>query len=185
MDTIARYVEHPYYLRSLTQSGAYPGPTAEEAGRQIAPHVQQPVVAVQNSEMVGGRDSREAYDIPNPQLPPPPRPRGTSANDLYESLDTRDQAIRKGTCTYITEQSQLTCCHVLLLIYLAMVKQTSLSSARSIIGTCPDMCPEKERYRREDTRRLSWFEVDHATYEPGVRREFISMTELLKTFTVM
>lgn len=49
-----------------------------------------------------------------------------------------------------------------------MVKHTSLTSAKSVVGTCPDMCPEKERYRREDTRRLSWFEVDHSTYEPGV-----------------
>ena len=51
-----------------------------------------------------------------------------------------------------------------------MVKQTSLTSAKSVVGMCPDMCPEKERYRREDTRRLSWFEVDHSTYEPGVSR---------------
>lgn len=54
-----------------------------------------------------------------------------------------------------------------------MVKVTSLTSAKSVVGTCPDMCPEKERYRREDTRRLSWFEVDHSTYEPGVRRKLI------------
>ena len=52
-----------------------------------------------------------------------------------------------------------------------MVKQTSLTSAKSVVGMCPDMCPEKERYRREDTRRLSWFEVDHSTYEPGVSRQ--------------
>lgn len=54
------------------------------------------------------------------------------------------------------------------LLLLAMVKQTSLTSAKSVVGTCPDMCPEKERYRREDTRRLSWFEIDRSTYEPGV-----------------
>jgi hypothetical protein len=53
-----------------------------------------------------------------------------------------------------------------------MVKQTSLTSAKSVVGMCPDMCPEKERYRREDTRRLSWFEVDHATYVPGVSRKY-------------
>lgn len=28
-----------------------------------------------------------------------------------------------------------------------------------VIGTCPDMCPEKERYFREDKRRLSIYEV--------------------------
>ena len=51
-----------------------------------------------------------------------------------------------------------------------MTKQSSLTNAKSIVGTCPDMCPEKERYRREDTRRLSWFEVDRETYEPRVSR---------------
>lgn len=56
----------------------------------------------------------------------------------------------------------------------AMVKHTSLTSAKSVVGTCPDMCPEKERYRREDTRRLSWFEVDHSTYVPGVSRKFFN-----------
>ena len=40
-----------------------------------------------------------------------------------------------------------------------MKKQTVLSEAIATVGTCPDMCPEKERYRREDTRRLSWFEI--------------------------
>lgn len=36
------------------------------------------------------------------------------------------------------------------------------------MGTCPDMCPEKERYMREDRRRLSWYELDRETSEPGV-----------------
>ena len=40
-----------------------------------------------------------------------------------------------------------------------MKKHTSLMEARAIVGTCPDMCPEKERYRRQDTHRLSYFEV--------------------------
>lgn len=60
----------------------------------------------------------------------------------------------------------------------AMVKQTSLTSAKSVVGTCPDMCPEKERYRREDTRRLSWFEVDHSTYVPGVSKNFNFIIQL-------
>ena len=48
-----------------------------------------------------------------------------------------------------------------------IVKQTTLTDAQVIIGTCPDMCPEKERYIREETRRLSWFEVT-ADSVPGV-----------------
>ena len=94
MDTIARYVEHPYFLRSLTQSGSYPGPKTEPPPTQVAPPEQ--VNVTQNAVMIEGVDSRQAYDIPNPQLPPPPRPRGTSVNDIYESLNTRDTDIRKG-----------------------------------------------------------------------------------------
>lgn len=40
-----------------------------------------------------------------------------------------------------------------------MKKQASLMEANATVGTCPDMCPEKERYRRQDTHRLSWFEA--------------------------
>ena len=40
-----------------------------------------------------------------------------------------------------------------------MKKQTELSEAKDLIGTCPDMCPEMERYVREDRRRLSVFEI--------------------------
>lgn len=97
MDTIARYVEHPYFLRSLTQSGAYPGPKTSK--QRVEEHPQQTLkITVQkSSKLPQGVDSHQAYSIPNPQLPPPPRPKGTSANDHYESLDARDQDIRKGT----------------------------------------------------------------------------------------
>ena len=55
------------------------------------------------------------------------------------------------------------------------VRQTSLTTAEVVIGTCPDMCPEKERYMREDRRRLSWFELDHNTSEPGVSKFLFSL----------
>ena len=100
MDTIARYVEHPYFLRSLTQSGAYPGPKTDKQyveQRQQQPQQKLKITVQQSPKLLQGVDSHQAYDIPNPQLPPPPRPKGTSANDLYESLDVRDQEIRKGT----------------------------------------------------------------------------------------
>lgn len=38
-------------------------------------------------------------------------------------------------------------------------KQTDLATAKAIKGTCQDMCPEKERYMREDRRRLSYYEI--------------------------
>ena len=46
-----------------------------------------------------------------------------------------------------------------MLFVLGMKKQTSLLEAQVIVGTCPDMCPEKERYRREETHRLSFYEI--------------------------
>ncbi len=52
-----------------------------------------------------------------------------------------------------------------------MKKQTSLVEASVIVGTCPDMCPEKERYRREDTHRLSWFEIYQGS-EPRVSAHY-------------
>lgn len=51
-----------------------------------------------------------------------------------------------------------------------LVRQTSLTTAEAVVGTCPDMCPEKERYMREDRRRLSWFEL-HPDSEQGVSRD--------------
>ncbi|XP_072496882.1 germinal-center associated nuclear protein-like isoform X2 [Notamacropus eugenii] len=51
----------------------------------------------------------------------------------------------------------------------AQVKRTDLGQAKPLVGTCPDMCPEKERYMRESRKQLSIFEmlpgsdkVDHA-----------------------
>eukprot|EP00062_Callorhinchus_milii_P022790 gi/632980937/ref/XP_007907315.1/ PREDICTED: germinal-center associated nuclear protein isoform X2 [Callorhinchus milii] len=39
------------------------------------------------------------------------------------------------------------------------VKSTDLEKARAMVGTCPDMCPEKERYMRETRYQLSSFEL--------------------------
>ncbi|RWS13837.1 germinal-center associated nuclear protein-like protein [Dinothrombium tinctorium] len=38
-------------------------------------------------------------------------------------------------------------------------KQTDINTAKAILGTCPDMCPELERYFREETNQLSNFEM--------------------------
>lgn len=41
----------------------------------------------------------------------------------------------------------------------ARVKRTDLDKARTVVGTYPDMCPEKERYMRETRSQLSIFEL--------------------------
>ncbi|XP_059170750.1 germinal-center associated nuclear protein-like isoform X2 [Physella acuta] len=42
-------------------------------------------------------------------------------------------------------------------------QQSDLATAKAFVGTCPDMCPEKERYYREDIRRLALYEVIPST----------------------
>lgn len=51
--------------------------------------------------------------------------------------------------------------------HLARVKRTDLDKARTFVGTCPDMCPEKERYMRETRSQLSVFEVIPGTDQVG------------------
>lgn len=55
------------------------------------------------------------------------------------------------------------------------IVQINLSQAKHIIGTCPDMCPEKERYEREQFQDLSIFEMEPGTEQdkiPRVRHEW-------------
>uniref|UniRef100_A0A915EKG1 SAC3/GANP/THP3 conserved domain-containing protein n=1 Tax=Ditylenchus dipsaci TaxID=166011 RepID=A0A915EKG1_9BILA len=42
----------------------------------------------------------------------------------------------------------------------ARIKNTDVSVMRVVRGTCPDMCPEKERYRRETQKNLTQYECD-------------------------
>ncbi|XP_042322528.1 germinal-center associated nuclear protein [Sceloporus undulatus] len=59
-----------------------------------------------------------------------------TSEDKYRLLDQRDKIMRQ-----------------------ARVKQMDLGKAKTFVGTCPDMCPEKERYMRETRNQLSFFEV--------------------------
>jgi hypothetical protein len=49
----------------------------------------------------------------------------------------------------------------------ASSRTANLVTAQATRGTCPDMCPEKERYMREDRRRLSIYEMVPGTDLPG------------------
>ncbi|XP_072902486.1 germinal-center associated nuclear protein isoform X2 [Hemitrygon akajei] len=55
----------------------------------------------------------------------------------------------------------------------ARVKRTELEKAKAVVGTCMDMCPEKERYMRETRFQLSLFEVipgtDKVNHEAAVK----------------
>ncbi|XP_048808587.1 germinal-center associated nuclear protein [Lagopus muta] len=59
-----------------------------------------------------------------------------TSEERYRLLDQRDKIMRQ-----------------------ARIKRTDLGKAKTIVGTCPDMCPEKERYMRETRNQLSIFEL--------------------------
>ncbi|XP_030614652.1 germinal-center associated nuclear protein [Archocentrus centrarchus] len=59
-----------------------------------------------------------------------------TTEDKYRLLEQRDKILRQGR-----------------------PKRTDLHLSKVFVGTCPDMCPEKERYMRETRNQLSVFEV--------------------------
>ncbi|XP_043987465.1 germinal-center associated nuclear protein isoform X2 [Gambusia affinis] len=59
-----------------------------------------------------------------------------TAEDKYRLLEQRDKVLRQGR-----------------------PKRTDLDLSKVFVGTCPDMCPEKERYMRETRNQLSVYEV--------------------------
>ncbi|XP_037120761.1 germinal-center associated nuclear protein isoform X2 [Syngnathus acus] len=59
-----------------------------------------------------------------------------TTEDKYRLLEQRDKILRQGR-----------------------PKSTDLDLSKVFVGTCPDMCPEKERYMRETRNQLSIYEV--------------------------
>ncbi|XP_031730841.1 germinal-center associated nuclear protein isoform X1 [Anarrhichthys ocellatus] len=59
-----------------------------------------------------------------------------TTEDKFRLLEQRDKILRQGR-----------------------PKRTDLDLSKVFVGTCPDMCPEKERYMRETRKQLSVFEV--------------------------
>ncbi|KAJ8247072.1 hypothetical protein GJAV_G00258440 [Gymnothorax javanicus] len=59
-----------------------------------------------------------------------------NAEEKYRLLEQRDKILRQGR-----------------------PKRTDLVLSKVFVGTCPDMCPEKERYMRETRNQLSSYEV--------------------------
>ncbi|XP_062390501.1 germinal-center associated nuclear protein [Sardina pilchardus] len=63
-----------------------------------------------------------------------------TAEEKYRLLEQRDKLLRQGR-----------------------PKRTDLDMSKVFVGTCPDMCPEKERHMRETRNQLSSFEVEPET----------------------
>lgn len=49
--------------------------------------------------------------------------------------------------------------HDALCVNTGQPKRTDLDMSKVFVGTCRDMCPEKERFMRETRKQLSVFEV--------------------------
>ncbi|KAM4012056.1 LOW QUALITY PROTEIN: germinal-center associated nuclear protein-like [Anomaloglossus baeobatrachus] len=101
------------------------------------------------------------FSVQNTDIPSPPSDSAVSlppsllhlvgmaaetSEEKYRLLDQRDKILRQ-----------------------ARVKRTGLDQAKVFVGTCPDMCPEKERYMRDTRNQLSIYEflpgtdkLDHA-----------------------
>ena len=99
MDIISRHAPHNYYLRSLESSEqqiSMPpfhfnmGPVL--SGEDAAPVDSGAGLSARPMALV----HRCPYVLPTLSLPALPTPKGSSAGDFYEALETRDQEIRKG-----------------------------------------------------------------------------------------
>ncbi len=89
MDTIARTVSHQYYLRSLDQPLQYPSKYPGQGSKKLEP-------AVNTSTAVVTQATACPYAIPKLRLKTLPTPKGNTAGDYYDALDSRDADIRKG-----------------------------------------------------------------------------------------
>ncbi|KAG8516569.1 Germinal-center associated nuclear protein [Galemys pyrenaicus] len=78
-----------------------------------------------------------------------------TSEEKYRLLDQRDRVMRQAV----------------------RVRRTGLDKARTVVGTCPDMCPEKERYMRETRSQLSVFEVIPGTDQVGLSAPPLSCKE--------
>ncbi|XP_058479087.1 germinal-center associated nuclear protein [Solea solea] len=76
-----------------------------------------------------------------------------TTEDKYRLLEQRDKELRQGR-----------------------PKRTDLNLSKAFVGTCPDMCPEKERYMRETRNQLSIFEVIPTT-------EMVDHTAAIKEYS--
>ncbi|XP_030643492.1 germinal-center associated nuclear protein [Chanos chanos] len=89
----------------------------------------------QHSGAEGQSSDRPVTSLPSSLLPLIGQVAETS-EEKYRLLEMRDKILRQGR-----------------------PKRTDLDLSKVFVGTCPDMCPEKERYMRETRNQLSTFEL--------------------------
>lgn len=86
-----------------------------------------------------------------------------TSEDKYRLLEQADKILRQGEAGSRLNllqhlepgQKPVSC----LCVLAGRPKRTALDLSKVFVGTCPDMCPEKERYMRETRNQLSVFEL--------------------------
>lgn len=87
-----------------------------------------------------------------------------TAEEKYRLLEQRDKVLRQGNppppmgCSTF-QHGMNKQVHDALSVNTGRPKRTDLDMSKVFVGTCPDMCPEKERFMRETRKQLSVFEV--------------------------
>lgn len=86
-----------------------------------------------------------------------------TAEEKYRLLEQKDKVLRQGEATSSCGPFSLSTLHEqapnVLPVTTGRPKRTDLDMSKVFVGTCPDMCPEKERFMRETRKQLSVFEV--------------------------
>lgn len=90
--------------------------------------------------------------------------RSNTSEERYRILEARDKLIRARKALLILLQnvsnSYFMLTFIVLLNSIGIPKtKVNVEHAKKLIGTCPDMCPEKERYMRQFQRQLVPYET--------------------------
>lgn len=86
-----------------------------------------------------------------------------TVEEKYRLLEQRDKVLRQGKATAYCGLVHFSAWHEQIhdafSVNTGRPKRTDLDMSKVFVGTCPDMCPEKERFMRETRKQLSVFEV--------------------------
>ncbi|XP_048861179.1 germinal-center associated nuclear protein-like, partial [Brienomyrus brachyistius] len=95
----------------------------------------------------------------SPSTPPRSQAPTREVLERAEELDPETEAASTGQVAETAEEKYRLLEQRDKILRQARPKRTDLDLSKVFVGTCPDMCPEKERYMRETRNQLSSFEV--------------------------
>ncbi|XP_060080534.1 germinal-center associated nuclear protein-like [Ylistrum balloti] len=131
-----------------------------------------------NREVSGSLDRvlKRPVGQTRPARSPVTRTRQSSPTPLTPSSSTDDVNIGKDSLRTLSNSIGHTVAEKIQILKLrdkvvrhGRTKQSSLATAKAFVGHCPDMCPEMERYDRQEKRRLHQFEtLQGVELQPGM-----------------